>query len=105
MTEGTIFLLGPLDFEKQAMYHLTVLANVSNFFHFYRKTTSPNRLSIIQFLHPTSTPITELPHTAAETNQPPNPSQTRKACFDSAQENAYRSSRTHSHKQTKKACR
>lgn len=29
MTEGTIFLLGPLDFEKQAMYHLTVLANVS----------------------------------------------------------------------------
>ncbi|XP_039438318.1 cadherin-86C isoform X3 [Culex pipiens pallens] len=27
MTEGTIFLLGPLDFEKQAMYHLTVLAN------------------------------------------------------------------------------
>ncbi|XP_035778498.1 cadherin-86C-like isoform X3 [Anopheles albimanus] len=26
-TEGTIFLLGPLDFEKQAMYHLTVLAN------------------------------------------------------------------------------
>lgn len=29
MTEGTIFLLGPLDFEKQAMYHLTVLAIVS----------------------------------------------------------------------------
>lgn len=28
-TEGTIFLLGPLDYEKQAMYHLTVLANVS----------------------------------------------------------------------------
>lgn len=28
-TEGTIFLLGPLDFEKQAMYHLTILANVS----------------------------------------------------------------------------
>ncbi|XP_058826724.1 cadherin-86C-like isoform X2 [Topomyia yanbarensis] len=27
MTEGTIFLLGPLDFERQAMYHLTVLAN------------------------------------------------------------------------------
>ncbi|XP_055601879.1 cadherin-86C isoform X2 [Uranotaenia lowii] len=27
MTEGTIFLLGPLDFEKQAMYHLTLLAN------------------------------------------------------------------------------
>ncbi|XP_055696679.1 cadherin-86C isoform X1 [Lutzomyia longipalpis] len=27
MTEGTIFLLGPLDFEKQSMYHLTVLAN------------------------------------------------------------------------------
>ncbi|KFB49038.1 AGAP000153-PA-like protein [Anopheles sinensis] len=26
-TEGTIFLLGQLDFEKQAMYHLTVLAN------------------------------------------------------------------------------
>ncbi|XP_061389861.1 cadherin-86C [Musca vetustissima] len=26
-TEGTIFLLGPLDFEKQAMYHLTILAN------------------------------------------------------------------------------
>uniref|UniRef100_A0A182W532 Cadherin domain-containing protein n=1 Tax=Anopheles minimus TaxID=112268 RepID=A0A182W532_9DIPT len=25
--EGTIFLLGQLDFEKQAMYHLTVLAN------------------------------------------------------------------------------
>lgn len=29
MTEGTIFLLGPLDFEKQSMYHLTLLANVS----------------------------------------------------------------------------
>uniref|UniRef100_A0A1B0BP99 Cadherin domain-containing protein n=1 Tax=Glossina palpalis gambiensis TaxID=67801 RepID=A0A1B0BP99_9MUSC len=28
-TEGTLFLLGPLDFEKQAMYHLTILANVS----------------------------------------------------------------------------
>lgn len=28
-TEGTIFLLGPLDFETQSMYHLTVLANVS----------------------------------------------------------------------------
>jgi len=28
-TEGTVFLLGPLDFEKQAMYHLTILANVS----------------------------------------------------------------------------
>uniref|UniRef100_A0A1B0GM05 Uncharacterized protein n=1 Tax=Phlebotomus papatasi TaxID=29031 RepID=A0A1B0GM05_PHLPP len=27
MTEGTIFLLGPLDFEKQSMYHLTILAN------------------------------------------------------------------------------
>uniref|UniRef100_A0A336M400 CSON011767 protein n=1 Tax=Culicoides sonorensis TaxID=179676 RepID=A0A336M400_CULSO len=27
MTEGTIFLLGPLDFEKQSMYHLTLLAN------------------------------------------------------------------------------
>lgn len=26
-TEGTIILLGPLDFEKQAMYHLTILAN------------------------------------------------------------------------------
>ncbi|KAM7360298.1 cadherin 86C isoform 2-T13 [Cochliomyia hominivorax] len=26
-TEGTIFLLGPLDFEKQAMHHLTILAN------------------------------------------------------------------------------
>ncbi|XP_034662090.1 cadherin-86C isoform X2 [Drosophila subobscura] len=26
-TEGTVFLLGPLDFEKQAMYHLTILAN------------------------------------------------------------------------------
>ncbi|XP_055377610.1 cadherin-86C [Condylostylus longicornis] len=26
-TEGTIFLLGPLDFEKQAMFHLTLLAN------------------------------------------------------------------------------
>jgi len=31
-TEGTVFLLGPLDFEKQAMYHLTILANVSNEF-------------------------------------------------------------------------
>lgn len=29
-TEGTIILLGPLDFETQSMYHLTVLANVSN---------------------------------------------------------------------------
>lgn len=29
-TEGTIFLLGPLDFEKQATYHLTILANVSH---------------------------------------------------------------------------
>ena len=28
-TEGTIFLLGPLDFEKQSMYHLSVLALVS----------------------------------------------------------------------------
>lgn len=28
-TEGTIILLGPLDFEMQSMYHLTVLANVS----------------------------------------------------------------------------
>lgn len=28
-TEGTIFLLGPLDFETQSMHHLTVLANVS----------------------------------------------------------------------------
>ncbi len=28
-TEGTILLLGPLDFETQSMYHLTVLANVS----------------------------------------------------------------------------
>ncbi|XP_054734543.1 cadherin-86C [Anastrepha obliqua] len=26
-TEGTVFLLGPLDFEKQAMHHLTILAN------------------------------------------------------------------------------
>ncbi|KAG5670379.1 hypothetical protein PVAND_000649 [Polypedilum vanderplanki] len=26
MTEGTIFLLGPLDFEKQSMYHLSLLA-------------------------------------------------------------------------------
>ncbi|XP_037950447.1 cadherin-86C isoform X2 [Teleopsis dalmanni] len=26
-TEGTVFLLGQLDFEKQAMYHLTILAN------------------------------------------------------------------------------
>ncbi|XP_059219836.1 cadherin-86C isoform X4 [Stomoxys calcitrans] len=26
-TEGTVFLLGPLDFEKQAMYHLSILAN------------------------------------------------------------------------------
>ncbi|XP_051862592.1 cadherin-86C isoform X2 [Drosophila albomicans] len=26
-TEGTVFLLGPLDFEKQAMYHITILAN------------------------------------------------------------------------------
>ncbi|CAG9806607.1 unnamed protein product [Chironomus riparius] len=26
MTEGTIFLLGPLDFEKQSMYHLQLLA-------------------------------------------------------------------------------
>lgn len=31
MTEGTIFLLGPLDFEKQSMYHLSILANVSIF--------------------------------------------------------------------------
>jgi hypothetical protein len=30
MTEGTIFLLGPLDFEMQSMYHLTLLASVSN---------------------------------------------------------------------------
>lgn len=29
MTEGTIFLLGPLDFEKQSMYHLSLLAIVS----------------------------------------------------------------------------
>jgi hypothetical protein len=29
MTEGTIFLLGPLDFEKQSMYHLQLLAIVS----------------------------------------------------------------------------
>lgn len=28
-TEGTIILLGPLDFETQSMYHLTILANVS----------------------------------------------------------------------------
>lgn len=27
-TEGTIILLGPLDFEAQHMYHLVVLANV-----------------------------------------------------------------------------
>lgn len=27
--EGTIYLLGPLDYEKQATYHLTVLATVS----------------------------------------------------------------------------
>ncbi|GBP94733.1 Cadherin-86C [Eumeta japonica] len=25
-TEGTIFLVGPLDFEAQSMYHLTLLA-------------------------------------------------------------------------------
>lgn len=31
MIEGTIFLLGPLDFEKQSMYHLSILANVSDF--------------------------------------------------------------------------
>lgn len=30
MTEGTIFLLGPLDFEKQSMYHLSLLAIVSS---------------------------------------------------------------------------
>lgn len=30
-TEGNIILLGPLDFETQSMYHLTVLANVSIF--------------------------------------------------------------------------
>lgn len=29
-TEGTIILLGPLDFETQSMYHLTILANVSS---------------------------------------------------------------------------
>lgn len=29
MTEATIFLLGPLDFERQSMYHLSILANVS----------------------------------------------------------------------------
>lgn len=28
-TEGTIILLGPLDFEMRSMYHLTLLANVS----------------------------------------------------------------------------
>lgn len=28
-TEGSIILLGPLDFETQSMYPLTVLANVS----------------------------------------------------------------------------
>lgn len=28
-TEGTIFLVGPLDFEAQSMYHLTLLAVVS----------------------------------------------------------------------------
>lgn len=28
-TEGTIILLGPLDFEMRSMYHLTILANVS----------------------------------------------------------------------------
>lgn len=28
-TEGTIILLGQLDFEMQSMYRLTVLANVS----------------------------------------------------------------------------
>lgn len=27
-TEGTIILLGPLDFEMRSMYHLTILANV-----------------------------------------------------------------------------
>lgn len=32
-TEGTILLLGPLDFETQSMYHLTVLANVSRKFY------------------------------------------------------------------------
>jgi hypothetical protein len=34
MTEGTIFLLGPLDFEKQSMYHLSLLAIVSLFIGF-----------------------------------------------------------------------
>lgn len=29
-TEGTIFLVGPLDFEAQSMYHLTLLAVVRN---------------------------------------------------------------------------
>jgi hypothetical protein len=33
MTEGTIFLAGSLDFETQSMYHLTLLANVSNVYH------------------------------------------------------------------------
>lgn len=28
-TEGTVFLLGPLDFETQSMHHLTLLALVS----------------------------------------------------------------------------
>lgn len=32
-TEGTIFLVGPLDFEAQSMYHLTLLAVVSNSNH------------------------------------------------------------------------
>lgn len=32
-TEGNIILLGPLDFETQSMYPLTVLANVSIVVH------------------------------------------------------------------------
>lgn len=31
-TEGTVILLGPLDFEMRSMYHLTILANVSLWF-------------------------------------------------------------------------
>jgi len=41
-TEGTVFLLGPLDFEKQAMYHLTILANVSNEFEVFKEDIISN---------------------------------------------------------------
>lgn len=41
-TEGTIILLGPLDFETQSMYHLTILANVSETV-WNGKNNEPNR--------------------------------------------------------------